>query len=499
MPETIVNRFFRNATGSPGKPAVILKETSLSYSDLARLAGKFLALLASVQVTKGDRVILSASNTPDFIAGYLATHLSGAICAPVDPDTSPSNVNHIVSTVAPKIILSDKKFYATGTSEKSFAEVCAFDEVDLSSLLEKSEAITGKSAADILFTSGTTGKPKGVVLTHSAIAAAADHINQVIGLSTDDVEVIPLPLCHSFGLGRLRCLLSKGASLVLEQGFANPKRVIESLHAHQATGFSSVPAGLLILLKFFKETFPKLSHHLKYIEIGSAPMPLDSKIELLRALPETKIFMHYGLTEASRSSFLNLRSDQQAMESVGKPSPNVDIRIVDQHGSHCKPMTRGQIEIKGPHIFDRYWKDPSNTGITFSNGWVRSGDIGYFDDKGYLYLVSRESEMINIAGRKVAPQEVEKILESHPGILSCGCIGIPDPDGITGSLIIAFIVPQDNLESPPKLSDIAKFARSRLEPYKLPSRYIWTETLPKTESGKIKRFILAEQFLKTAL
>lgn len=494
MSYSIVHRFFTRAYELPNKSAVHFKDSTFSYADLARLTGVFYSLIKSSGVTPGNCIILSASNTPQFIAAYFAIHLSGAICVPVDPDLSSSSLAHIHSSVEPKLIFTEKPNNTDSSITRTFDDFGSSQPVAINALLSLAEAIPRNQAADIIFTSGTTGKPKGVLLNHSGISAAIDHINTVIGLSRDDKEVVPLPLCHSFGLGRMRCLLSLGSTLILEQGFSNPKGIIDSLLTHRATGFSSVPAGLIILLRFFEESFSKASSHLKYIEIGSAPMPLDFKQKLIDIFPGTRILMHYGLTEASRSTFLNFRTDSNALESVGFPSPKVNIRIVDQNGGLCPTHEKGHIEIQGPHVFERYWRDPAKTNETISNGWIKTGDIGYFDEHGYLYLISRESELINIAGKKVAPQEIENVLERYPSISACGCVGIPDPDGITGAIIIAYLVHDQSYPNRPKISEIAKFARNNLESYKLPSKYFWTNSLPKTDSGKIKRYFLAEMY-----
>jgi long-chain acyl-CoA synthetase len=346
--------------------------------------------------------------------------------------------------------------------------------------------------ADIVFTTGTTGDPKGVVLSHKNILCAANNINTFIGNTSEDREVVPLPLSHSFGLGRLRCNLLKGGTIILEDGITFPAKIFKAIEKWEATGFSSVPAGLAMLLRMTNDRIGRYAEQMRYLEIGSSPMPIEDKRRLMKLLPNTRICMHYGLTEASRSSFIEFHESSGYLDSVGRATPNVEIKIVDENNVELPPRHSGRIMVRGGMVLTEYWGDPEATKEAFKCGWLYTGDYGYLDQEGYLYLESREKELINVGGRKVSPIEIEKLLVKHPCIQACGCVGILDPRGITGEAVKAFLVSDDSNGSLPDESDLVDFLFGKLEPYKMPVEYEWIDSLPMTASGKIQRISLKE-------
>ena len=340
--------------------------------------------------------------------------------------------------------------------------------------------------ADILFTTGTTGLPKGVPLTFNNEAAAARNINQFIGNTNDDIELLALPISHSFGLGRLRCCLSIGATIIILGSFANVKKLYRVLEEENVTGFTMVPASWRYLNKFSGDKLQEYASQLRYIEMGSAYFSSDEKQHLASLLPKTRVCMHYGLTEASRSAFLEFHQDAAHLDSVGKPSPNTEIDIFDEHGQILPPNSEGELCIKGGHVMQGYMNN--STADDFFNGYFRTGDWGYKDAEGYIYLKSRKKELINVGGKKVSPIEVEEELMKINGIIDCACVGTPDPKGILGDVVKAFIVRDSQSEI--TFEEIAAQLQGRLEGYKLPALYQWTDEIPKTQNGKIQRFLL---------
>jgi long-chain acyl-CoA synthetase len=347
--------------------------------------------------------------------------------------------------------------------------------------------------ADILFTTGTTGTPKGVILTHQNILASATNINTFIQNTREDIELIPLSLSHSFGLGRLRCNFLLGASIVLANGFLLPGKIFRQLTETKASGISFVPAGAAVLFKFGGEKLGNFRDQLRYVEIGSAPMPLEHKQKLMELLPKTRICMHYGLTEASRSSFLEFHEDAEHLESIGRATPGVRIQVQDKRGEPCQTGVRGSIQVCGSSVTKEYLTSET---INLVNGWFTTGDFGYQDEKGYLYLEGRESDLINVAGRKVSPIELETILNQLPSVEDVACVGMADPKGISGEVVKVFLVPKsqgyDVLRRPTR-SDLVAYLRNKVEPYKIPFEFEWIERLPKTSSGKIKRYLLRKK------
>jgi long-chain acyl-CoA synthetase len=344
------------------------------------------------------------------------------------------------------------------------------------------------TVADLLYTTGTTGLPKGVALTFGNLSAATENINRFIGNTADDVELLALPVSHSFGLGRLRCVLSQGGTLVLLSNFASVKKFYGEMERCQATGFGMVPASWAYLKKMSGNRIGNYAGQLKYIEIGSAFIPLEDKLLLMNLLPNTRICMHYGSTEASRSVFIEFHREKEHLQSIGKADSNNHIIIADESGTELPDGQEGEICIKGKHVCSQYWKeDREKFASDFFNDYFRTGDWGYRESDGYLYLKSRKKEIINVGGKKVSPVEVEEILNGMDGICESACTGIPDPGGVLGEVVKAFIV-CDN-ESPSDEA-IVRYMQSKIENYKIPVMIERIPEIPKTSSGKIQRLLL---------
>ena len=340
--------------------------------------------------------------------------------------------------------------------------------------------------ADILFTTGTTGSPKGVPLTYKNEAAAARNINAYIGNRTDDIELLALPVSHSFGLGRVRCCLANGQTLHLLGSFVNTKRLFRIMEEEHITGFTMVPASWRFLYKMSGDRLGDYKNQLRYIEMGSAYFSPEDKRYLAELLPTTRVTMHYGLTEASRSAFMEFHEDKAHISTVGKASPNTDIQVFDENGNMLPPGKEGEICVKGEHVTNGYL-NVDNSDI-FYNGYFRTGDSGTIDDEGYITLKSRIKELINVGGKKVAPTEVDEQILKIQGVADCACVAIKDPEGVLGEVVKAFIVKEANAEL--TFDDIAKQLTDKLEAYKLPAQYEWIAVIPKTANGKIQRNLL---------
>lgn len=489
LPQPIYRQFFRQADRSPDNVAITSGSRSISYGELAEAVRARTGVLRQRGVSKGDRIVLLAAAQPDFVSTYFAAHAIGATCVPLDPHISDRRFSEIVERVSPALVVAESPGDLPQGGLVSFEELASSGHHNQP--VEWSD-VGLSGTADILFTTGTTARPKGVVLSHGAQAAACAHINAFIGTSADAIEVLPLPLSHSFGLGRLRCVLSIGARIVLTRGVVSAGGILKALVEHRATGFASVPSGFAILLSDRGPAWQQLAGQLEYIEIGSAAMPLDQKRDLMMRLPDTRICMHYGLTEASRSAYLSFHDDSDRLESIGRPSPGVEMRIVDGAGGEVQTGTDGRIQVRGKHLMSAYWQDPELTAKTLQDGWLDTGDLGRRDEDGYFYLSGRSGDTINIGGRKVSPGEIEAILQQHPAIAECACIGIPDPQGLSAEIISTYLVARRGVEELPKFSELAKLLRQNLESYKIPRRFQWIDALPKSSSGKLLRRKLRE-------
>lgn len=462
----------------PEKIAIISGEVTVSYGELWDRIKQSAAFFISTGLQKGDRVVISADKNIDFIYTYFGAHLCGLICVPVDPETNPARLKRIIDCSTPSLVIGELK-------NGSQYQVLPFAKIEPGK--EHEVTFPGETdIADLLFTTGTTGLPKGVMLSFLNQFAAANSINTFIGNTPEDIELLALPVSHSFGLGRLRCVLAKGATLVLLGSFASMKKFFGEIERCKVTGFGMVPASWAYIVKMSGDRIARYALQLRYIEIGSAFMPKSEKERLMTLLPHTRICMHYGLTEASRSAFINFHQDVEFLDSVGKPSPGTRFLIFNEKGQPLQAMQEGELCIKGDHVCAGYWGIPEDSfKEDFNNGYFKTGDWGYMDQSGYIYLKSRKKEIINVGGKKVSPIEVEEALNSIPGIEESACIGVHDD--VLGEVVKAFIV---GSLSPADNEWIKKEMMSLVENYKVPVYMEHVDVIPKTTSGKIQRLLL---------
>lgn len=481
--KTIEEQIFDHVQNTPDKVALISGDTEITYSqlwDYCLCAAE--KLKQDYHLKKGDRVILSAAGNIEFVYAYFGVHIAGGICVPIDPDTNQTRFEYIEKSTTPVCVM--------GSLHNVKKETIPFTDVVNGTSKASYVAPEQSQVADILFTTGTTGAPKGVALSYNNLSAAARNINAFIGNTSSDVELLALPVSHSFGLGRLRCSLSKGATVVMLGTFANVKKFFKEMARCQVTMFAMVPASWGFIKKMSGKYIGKFADQLKFIEIGSSFMPVEDKELLMSLLPNTRICMHYGSTEASRSAFMEFHTYKDNLLSIGKASPNVEIKIFTSQGTPAALGEEGEVCVKGEHVTCSYWNEtPERFASDFYDGYFRTGDCGTMDAEGNIYLKSRIKEMINVGGKKVSPMEVEDILNTIPGIKESACIGIPDPGIVLGEVVKAFIVADDNLSD----EEIMQQLRPQLEVYKLPVEIERINAIPKTGSGKIQRLSLKKK------
>ena len=481
--KTIEEQIFDKVQNIPDKVALISGDTEITYTqlwDYCLCAAE--KLKQDYHLKKGDRVILSAAGNIEFVYAYFGVHIAGGICVPIDPDTNQTRFEYIEKSTTPVCVM--------GLLHNVKKETIPFTDVVNGTSKATYIAPEQSQVADILFTTGTTGAPKGVALSYNNLSAAARNINAFIGNTSSDVELLTLPVSHSFGLGRLRCSLSKGATVVMLGTFANVKKFFKEMARCQVTMFAMVPASWGFIKKMSGKYIGKFADQLKFIEIGSSFMPVEDKELLMSLLPKTRICMHYGSTEASRSAFMEFHTYKDNLLSIGKASPNVEIKIFTSQGTPAALGEEGEVCVKGEHVTCSYWNEtPERFASDFYDGYFRTGDCGTMDAEGNIYLKSRIKEMINVGGKKVSPMEVEDILNTIPGIKESACIGIPDPGIVLGEVVKAFIVADDNLSD----EEIMQQLRPQLEVYKLPVEIERINAIPKTGSGKIQRLSLKKK------
>lgn len=472
----LLQSVFHHAEIVPDKTAIVVGNIEVSYSLLALNVRKAASLLDGLGLRPSDRIILSAHKDIEFIYLYLGAHILGVTNVIVDAESNKERLNYIEDKTNP--------LWCFGY-ESSKHRSMQFAEIDIEALQPYSRVSDNLSVddiAEVLFTTGTTGAPKGVCLSYGNIAGSASNINSFIKNEATDIEVLGLPICHSFGLGRIRCNLMMGATIVILGSFANVRLFFKTIERYHATGFGVVPAAWAYIRKISGTRIGKYASQIKYIEIGSAAMPLETKKEMLNLFPNTRICMHYGLTEASRNCFQEFH-DIEHLDSIGKPvCENVDVQIFSPEGSVLPDGEKGELCVKGNMVLSRYLEEKDNKNA-FYGEYFRTGDCGYRTAEGYIYLLGREKELINVGGKKVSPMEVEDAIIAL-GVGDCVCVPMKDPDGIMGELVKCYILKDSTMLS---FEQIAEQLSTKLEHYKLPVVYEWIDSIPQTESGKKQR------------
>lgn len=394
----IVQQIIDYAVKRPEKNALIFHDFSVTYLQLVNGIKKTATLLQQYGVCQGDVVAVFAEKRPEFFYTYFAIHYLGAVVLNIDSHTNDNRLSFIFDVAKPMIVVGNG-----GRGQLSFDEISSYKTSKTVTLA----AIQPETVADIMFTTGTTGGAKGVPLSHENIQAAATQINAFIGTQSDDIEVVALPICHSFGMGRIRCILQQGATAILVNGFNNTNLLFNALRDYNVSGFSFVPAAWAYLQRTTQNKIARYARNLRYIEIGSAAMTTEKKKELCDIFPDCRICMHYGLTEASRSAFLEFHSERAHLDSAGKATNGVDIAIYSEEGQLMPAETAGEICIRGKHVMRAYLHS-NNSDEYYYDGFFRTGDWGLIDKDGYLHILSRTKDIINSGGKKISPDEVEQ-------------------------------------------------------------------------------------------
>ena len=471
----------RNALGTPDKIALVDGASRVSYGQLVQHVKAAAQYLQSLGLHPGDRILLSAQKEAQFVYLYLAAHLVGVVNVVTDSASPRERLDYIISVTRPAVLFGNG------------LDIPGHRCVPLDSVPDEAvggeitmPSITSDDVADVMFTTGTTGAPKGVLLSHANIIGSARNTNGFIGTCRDDIEALALPLSHSFGLGRLRCVLIAGATLVLVNNFANLKTFFNVIDSEGVTGFGMVPAVWQYIKRLSGKRIARFASQLRYIEIGSAALPLEDKELLIEMFPTTRLCMHYGLTEASRAIFTEFHEHRAHLDAIGRPASSlVEVSVCDENGTPLPDGMDGEICVRGNMVTRSYFLPEDNQGAFFGE-WFRTGDWGHRGTDGDFYLTGRKKELINIGGEKVSPVTIEEAIKAL-GIPDCACVAVPDPNGVLGEVPKAYLVRgNSNLE----IDDIKRQLVQVLSPNEVPAVWEWIDSIPRTASGKIQRLKL---------
>jgi fatty-acyl-CoA synthase len=491
----------RQADLSADRTAIIFEGKEITYGDFANRVRTMAGLLRERGVCLGDRVGFLGFNQPAFLETLFAATALGAIFVPLNFRLTGEELSFIIGDAGVHTLIVDPELlpviegvaerlpcrqYFTLGDDTPFAPSLAAA-VSEATAIDSEAELGPHDTLLIMYTSGTTGLPKGAMLSHGNIVWNNVNANYSIGGGRDDISLTVAPLFHIGGLNVMTLTaLQTGAPLVLLRHF-EPGAVLDAIERYQVTQMFGAPAMYLFMAQHPNFATANLDS-LRMLVVGAAPCP--ESLILTYGERGIKVSQGYGLTEtAPFASFLPPDKALEKVGSAGKPPVLSDVRIVDNDNQPLVAGERGEICVRGPNIMKGYWNRPEATDKAIdAEGWFHTGDVGYFDDEGYLFICDRLKDMVISGGENVYPAEVESVLYTHPAIAEVAVIGLPDDKWGEAVTAVAALHEGQTLE----LSALREFAEPHLARYKLPLRLHIVEALPRNPAGKVLKFQLRE-------
>ncbi len=491
-PTSILAALLSHATTDPKRPCLTWEGQTLSYGALLALAQAWAGHYQALGVQHGDRVGLFLPSGPAFLGAYLGAQLAGAATVLINTQYRQVELQHILADSEPRLVVCDQagaehlqQLASPILSLKPGATLPA----DLQPALAPFELPQAHELAILAYTSGTTGRAKGAMLTHGCLAANSAAICTAWHWSSSDRLLLVLPLFHIHGLGvGLHGTLWAGASLDLRPRF-EPSDVLTTLASGTVTLFFGVPTLYSRLIAEVRHHAPVHPLPLRLCVSGSAPLAPQT-LTAFEQLFGQRILERYGMTETGMN-LTNPYLGERRAGTVGMPFPGQEARIVDlQTRAPLPDGLIGELQVRGPHICAGYWRNLAATAELFhADGWFSTGDLGWRSADGYYTLTGRARELIISGGYNIYPREVEELLLEHPAVAECAVFGLPDPD--FGEQVVAAIVPTDPLH-PPVRTELEQFCRERLAAYKRPRTIHFLTALPRNAMGKVQKHQLRD-------
>jgi acyl-CoA synthetase (AMP-forming)/AMP-acid ligase II len=490
----------KQAKEKPTKAAILFKEEKITFSDLDTLSNRLAHRLLHLGVKKGDRVVLLFQNCPEFCVAYFAIMKIGTIAVILDFRLSPAEmepifqeteVTAIITSLRQKVFLdrvrktvpSLQHIVVTGSEGKDIRDWHSYEEIIEKESSEKiSIPLHEEDESLYLYTSGTTGRPKGVVLTNNHLTCFPETVRPAMLISEKDTYGLVLPISHIAGPCILNLMVECGMSVsVIDE--MKPKKILDAIQNHRVTYLPATPSIFQMILNIpHWERYDCSS--LRVISMMGTVVPEQLMKDLAERYPHLLPVQGYGATETSPLlTHTHLKDAKRKMASVGKAAPRAELRIIGQDGKEVEVGQIGEIIARGPQIMKGYFKDPEATAKKIKNGWYHTGDLGRLDEDGYLYVLGRADDMIISGGLNVYPSEVETVLLNHPKVQEAAVVGIPDAK--RGQVIKAVVVLKHGETATHQ--EILSFCKERLASFKIPRQLEFKDFLPKSRTGKIAK------------
>ena len=481
----VADMLSRTAAEHSGKTALITPGgETFTFSDLERQAGTVAAAVGAAGGRPGDRIGLAMNNVPAFVWSYFGILRAGAVVIPLNPTLTVPEVRRVLDDSGAALVLGVSP---AGDAARAAAEEAGIRYVDATEWPDAGTAPEAHQPSDddlavLAYTSGTTGEPKGVMLTHANLLANVEQQMSIDAhVKPDDVLLFALPLFHIFGLNVTLGLLARtGATGLLTDRF-EPVECLRLIQEHGVSVMFGAPTMYTALVNTPGADQYDLSS-VRLAISGAAPLQPEV-LARFKELFGVDVYEGYGLTETSPTLTSNRMAEAPRPGSIGKPLPGVEIRLVDEAGEDVELGDPGEILARGPNVFRGYWNKEDETRRAFAGEWFRTGDVAVQDEDGYLYIVDRKRDMVIVSGFNVFPSEVEHALTENPKISEAAVVGVPH--AYTGEAVKAFVVLEAGESATPE--EIVADVQSRLARFKCPREVEIVETLPHLLTGKVLR------------
>ncbi len=485
----------RSAMFFPDRPALSSERGELTYAALDDRASRVASALLNLGLKGGDHVAICATNTPDWIVFYFGVLKAGGVAVTLSNLLTAEELALFVNHARPRYAFTDRTTDFQAFKSSGLQKIIGPDgDLELERMIgtapgkQRAVATLRTDVAAVLYTGGTTGTPKGVMLTHENINLSAHNVAFSERSTEADRAVCFLPLNHVFGQMHIMnaTILSAGCLEILPS--FNLDQIIEILSRNKATKLFSVPTVYARLLAL--PDLPKKLGRVRYCFSAAASLPAEI-VRRWRDATGLTIAEGYGMTESASAVTYN-HYYQHVVGSVGETVPGVEVEIRDLEGNTLPCGQEGEICVKGHNIMKGYLNNPTDTEAAFwKDGWFRSGDIGVLDEKGYLFIVDRLKDMIITGGENVYPREVEEALYAMDGVEECAVVGIPDKEW--GERVVAVIIPRGDIVI--SIQDAKAFLKARLSSFKIPKEYFLVKEMPKSAAGKVLKRELTKSLI----
>lgn len=494
--ETVFGSIARHAKNYPDKTAVIAGKEAMTYQQLAGRVNEVAAALHALGVVPGARVGVSTVNVIDHLIGSIGAMAAGAIPVAL-PKTDHQSYDAIVEDASPSLIIHEGGRLDSCDScgvpvqTRHMDELLGMNASSEADFLNRS--VEAGEIAMIYYTSGTSsGVRKGVMQSYGALRDTADYIVDVTRLNNEVCEFVASSVDNAFWFGRCRCIFKVGGTILLHDGTLNPLAIVDSIKRNNGNAISGDTPVYLLLINYLEKNFLQVAPAIRWVKIASQAMPLKEKERLVNMLPNARIVMGYGLTEAMRTTLLPFSDYPEKLASDGLPCAGVSVAIANKNGEVGMPAKEvGEVMISGTNLASSYWNKGSMWQEKFIGPWYKSGDLGYLDEDGFLFLLGRKDHAINSGGKTIALIEVENRLRPHITASNFVACGMKDPKGILGEVVVLCI--EGAWAEKKDWKDLRIHLFECMEAAFVPKEAYCIPQFPRTSNGKVQLGILREK------